>query len=71
MQTPTLPAQFLTEEQVIELCHSSRFAMKRFRERSADPIPHVKIGRRFLYDPRALHKWLERQARRGRNEAAY
>lgn len=29
-------------------------------------IPHLRLGRRVLYDPRALERWIEQQQQGGR-----
>lgn len=56
--------QYLTEEQVIQLTHSSRFGLKKFRNRDHDAIPFLKMGRRYLYDPEKIEAWMEREAHR-------
>ena len=53
---------YLTEQQVVEITHTSRSTLKKFRCREEDPLPYLRIGRRYLYDRKALDLWMRRQA---------
>ena len=54
---------YLTENQVVEITHTSRSTLKKFRNRKEDPLPYLRIGRRFLYDRKVLEKWMGNQAK--------
>ena len=57
--------ELLTEKEVLSLLRVSQEAIKRFRELEDFPIPHYKVGRRYLYDRAAVLSWAEANARRG------
>ncbi|MGH7754075.1 MAG: hypothetical protein ACREN5_14815 [Gemmatimonadales bacterium] len=43
----------------------SRKAVQRFRQDPVDPIPCLKVGRRFLYRVEEVEGWARRRARVG------
>ena len=55
---------FLTEVELIEWLHISREAVLKFRKDPEDPIPFLMAGRRYLYEPTEIVKWMRRQAQR-------
>lgn len=55
--------QLLTEEEACRALRISRDGILRCK-RAEDPIPHFKVGRRFLYDLDKVLRWAERQAKR-------
>ena len=54
----------LTNAGVRELLHVGEWALRELRDRSNDPLPHMRAGRRYLYDELRVLRWAERQARR-------
>ena len=56
--------KLLTEKEICEFLRVSREGIKRFKRDLTDPIPFLRAGRRFLYDPSEVLKWARRQARR-------
>ena len=58
--------QLSTEAEAMRFLRVSREAMLKFRRDSLDPIPHAKVGRRYLYDLRKVLAWAERRAVRER-----
>ena len=56
--------KLLTEKEVVDLLRVSQEAIKRFRELADFPIPHYKVGRRYLYDGEAVLSWAEENAKR-------
>ena len=63
-----MPESLLTEEDICALLRVSREATKKFRRDPVDPIPHMKAGRRYLYDKTKVLKWAERNAERDNNK---
>jgi len=57
-------ARFMTENQLCALLHVGRDAVRRFRRDRLDPLPAMKVGRRYVYDPDAIRRWAERHAER-------
>ena len=55
-------APLATEREAMAYLRVSREAIQRFR-RAADPIPHLRAGRRYLYDLAEVREWALRQAR--------
>jgi len=68
MKTPRTPevaaVRFLTEVEACELYHVSREGLKKLRSDPIDPLPHLLVGRRILYDPKTLECWARRRAER-------
>ena len=58
----------LTEEEMCRVLRISRDGILRCK-RAEDPIPHFKVGRRFLYDLEKVLRWAERQAKRASQDA--
>ena len=72
----------LTEDQLCEVLHVSRESLLKCRRLKEDPMPAMKVGRRYLYDLGKVLEWAERQAQKPafrrplrrrirRHEAAY
>jgi hypothetical protein len=55
---------YMTETQACALLHVGRDAPRRFRRQPIDPLPALKIGRRYVYDPATVRRWAERAAER-------
>lgn len=56
--------RLLTEAEVAKYLRVSRDAIRRFRRRELDPIPCMKIGRRYLYDVVEVRRYGQKQAHR-------
>ncbi len=64
----TMAESLLTEEEICTLLRVSREATLKFRRDPVDPIPHMKAGRRYLYEKTKVLKWAERNAKRDNNK---
>lgn len=53
---------FLTEEEFCARYRISRDGAYRLRHEPLDPLPCIKVGRRYLYDPGKVEAWAERRA---------
>lgn len=60
--------QLLTEEQLCRLFRVSRDAVLRFKRDPLDPIPFLKLGRRYLFELDAVLRWARRQGEKFRLE---
>ncbi len=54
--------EYLTNGDLAKLLHVSDEAIKRFRIRPKDPLPHLRAGRRYLYISGEVEAWARRQA---------
>jgi excisionase family DNA binding protein len=59
-----MPRALLTEKEACEFLRISREAILKFRRDMKDPIPYLKVGRRYLYEESEVVKWAKRNARR-------
>ena len=66
----TISHRFLTEEEFCARYRVSRDAVHRFRTDSDDPVPCIRVGRRYLYDPAKVEAWAARRAKNSRSEHA-
>jgi len=58
--------KLLTEDEICEWLHISKECLLKLKRDPLDPLPYMKVGRRFLFDPEKVTKWGERQAKRYR-----
>ena len=57
---------------MVDLCETysvSHECELKYLRRENDPLPAMRFGRRWLFDPQRVERWLERQARRQVNQA--
>ena len=59
-----VPRELLREEEACRLLRISREAILRFKRDQVNPIPHLKVGRRFLYEEHEVIGWAKRSAKR-------
>ena len=55
-------AEFITEEEAAKLLRVSQRSMQRWRHKEEGPnFPHIRAGRRVLYERSALIEWVRKQ----------
>jgi hypothetical protein len=59
-------AAFLTEDEFCARYRVSRDAARTLRRDALDPLPCLRVGRRFLYDPKQVEAWAADRARLSR-----
>lgn len=66
----TKDRRYLTRDELVETLRIGKHAETKFRLDPEDPLPHIRIGRRILYDIDEVHNWAKRRARRATRRRA-
>lgn len=66
--TKELPSKMLNVEEVAQICGVAVSTLNKFRLTGGGPM-YAKIGKRCLYDPEDVRKWLDLQKRKSTSAA--
>lgn len=59
-----MSSPLLTEAELAKLLHIGRNTLTRLKRDPVNPIPCLKVGRRYLYDLNKVKAWMARNAER-------
>ena len=57
----------LTLDEISSLLRVNRESIRKFMK-AEDPLPFMKVGRRYLFNPEKVFRWAERQGKRSLSE---
>jgi len=57
----------LTRKEAAEYCNVSLPSLAAFLKRADNPIPHIKVGRKYVIPADGLREWLAQEAERNGN----
>jgi hypothetical protein len=68
-EPPALPSKrFFKEAEICQILKVCRSAIYKYKFGIPDPIPFLKVGRRYLYDLEKVCRWAQREAARVQRE---